>query len=124
MGAELRHGKTSQTRFHMYVMFKGIKSPLLTLALSLHPLYDSIGKGEAIVYDLCISFSMIPKLHDLATQELAIRAGGAKTGLLNASLVSAGFTGLSCIDFSPKSNTCVYNDLVIYLNLPLQLASR
>lgn len=28
-----------------------------------------------------------PQLHDLATHELALRIGGTKTGLLNASLV-------------------------------------
>jgi len=32
--------------------------------------------------------SILFQMHDLATQDLALRIGGSKTGLLNASLVS------------------------------------
>ncbi|KAI9570599.1 hypothetical protein HD554DRAFT_356719 [Boletus coccyginus] len=46
-----------------------------------------LGRHHKLVFILCI-LSMIPlvKLHDLSTRELAIRFGGTKTGLLNASM--------------------------------------
>lgn len=46
-----------------------------------------IGRHQGIIFTLCV-LSMIPlvKLHDLGTRELALRVGGAKTGLLNASM--------------------------------------
>ncbi|KAF8486151.1 Sodium/calcium exchanger protein-domain-containing protein [Russula ochroleuca] len=50
---------------------------------------DSLSeRSHTIVFTFCI-LSMIPlvKLHDLAIRELAIRLGGSKAGLLNASLV-------------------------------------
>ncbi|KAF8896340.1 hypothetical protein BD779DRAFT_577402 [Infundibulicybe gibba] len=44
-------------------------------------------KSHGVVFILCI-LSLIPlvKLHDLVTRDLAIRIGGSKTGLLNASM--------------------------------------
>ncbi|KAF8134910.1 hypothetical protein EV363DRAFT_844327 [Boletus edulis] len=46
-----------------------------------------LGRHHKLVFTFCI-LSMIPlvKLHDLSTRELAIRFGGTKTGLLNASM--------------------------------------
>ncbi|KAN0093168.1 Sodium/calcium exchanger domain containing protein [Tylopilus felleus] len=46
-----------------------------------------MGKHHKLVFISCI-ISMIPlaKLHDLCTRELAMRFGGSKTGLLNASM--------------------------------------
>ncbi|KAF8558141.1 hypothetical protein OG21DRAFT_1433827 [Imleria badia] len=46
-----------------------------------------MGRHHKMVFIFCI-LSMIPlvKLHDLCTRELAIRFGGSKTGLLNASM--------------------------------------
>ncbi|KAI6042503.1 hypothetical protein EDC04DRAFT_959647 [Pisolithus marmoratus] len=46
-----------------------------------------LGNHDKLVFIFCI-LSMIPlvKLHDLAMEELALRVGGAKTGLLNASM--------------------------------------
>ncbi|TFK50122.1 hypothetical protein OE88DRAFT_1736398 [Heliocybe sulcata] len=45
--------------------------------------------SSALIFIFCV-LSMIPlvKLHDLATRELAIRIGGSKTGLLNASMAN------------------------------------
>ncbi|KIM64319.1 hypothetical protein SCLCIDRAFT_643720 [Scleroderma citrinum Foug A] len=50
-------------------------------------LFSVMGRHHRLVFIFCI-LSMVPlvKLHDLATRELALRVGGAKTGLLNASL--------------------------------------
>ncbi|TFK75224.1 hypothetical protein BDN72DRAFT_885999 [Pluteus cervinus] len=48
----------------------------------------SVKPGErGFIFTFCI-LSMIPlvKLHDIATRDLAIRIGGSKTGLLNASM--------------------------------------
>ncbi|KIJ11960.1 hypothetical protein PAXINDRAFT_15144 [Paxillus involutus ATCC 200175] len=46
-----------------------------------------MGRHHKLVFVFCI-LSMIPlvKLHDLSTRELALRIGGTKTGLLNASM--------------------------------------
>ncbi|KAF9223649.1 hypothetical protein BS17DRAFT_781000 [Gyrodon lividus] len=46
-----------------------------------------MGRHHKLVFIFCI-LSMIPlvKLHDLSTRELALRIGGTKTGLLNASM--------------------------------------
>ncbi|KZT29874.1 hypothetical protein NEOLEDRAFT_1174860 [Neolentinus lepideus HHB14362 ss-1] len=43
--------------------------------------------SSALIFIFCV-LSMVPlvKLHDLATNELAIRIGGSRTGLLNASM--------------------------------------
>ncbi|KAH8099931.1 Sodium/calcium exchanger protein-domain-containing protein [Cristinia sonorae] len=44
-------------------------------------------ESHTLIFIFCV-LSMIPlvKLHDLATKDLAVRLGGSKTGLLNASL--------------------------------------
>ena len=41
-----------------------------------------------IIKDYLALTSILFQMHDLATQDLALRIGGSKTGLLNASLVS------------------------------------
>lgn len=52
----------------------------------------------------------LQKLHDLCTRELAMRFGGSKTGLLNASMVSRRYDILANANLFPlesKSNTYV-----------------
>ena len=47
-------------------------------------------------------------MHDLATNDLAVRLGGSKTGLLNASLVSNEcFSYLSCAETFLLSNRAI-----------------
>ncbi|KAI6125085.1 hypothetical protein EDD16DRAFT_1474674 [Pisolithus croceorrhizus] len=68
----------------------------LNLLLFLIPvsliLSSILGNHHGLVF-ICCTLSMIPlvKLHDLAIRELALRVGGARTGLLNASMVSPSF---------------------------------
>ncbi|KAI6107960.1 hypothetical protein F5141DRAFT_1215719 [Pisolithus sp. B1] len=63
----------------------------LNLLLFLIPvswvLSSILGNHHSLVFIFC-TLSMIPlvKLHDLAIRELALRVGGARTGLLNASM--------------------------------------
>jgi Ca2+:H+ antiporter len=80
---------------HAMRMWEGWKAIIccswLNVLLLLMPvswaLSSAMGSHEQLVFIFCI-LSMIPlvKLHDLATRELAIRFGGTKTGLLNASM--------------------------------------
>ncbi|KIK97756.1 hypothetical protein PAXRUDRAFT_759710 [Paxillus rubicundulus Ve08.2h10] len=61
---------------------------ILLLLIPVSWILSSImGRHHKLVFVFCI-LSMIPlvKLHDLSTRELALRIGGTKTGLLNASM--------------------------------------
>ncbi|KAG6373346.1 hypothetical protein JVT61DRAFT_6490 [Boletus reticuloceps] len=53
---------------------------------SLHSLNDPARKGMLFVTAV-VRIVHLQQLHDLSTRELAIRFGGTKTGLLNASMV-------------------------------------
>lgn len=70
------------------VVFLGSWLNILLLFLPASWIVESLSEGShTLVFTLCI-LSMIPlvKLHDRAIRELAIRLGGSKAGLLNASL--------------------------------------
>lgn len=59
------------------------------------------------------------QLHDLSTRELAVRIGGAKTGLINASMVRAilSLVESSYTNFSWQSNMYVLSTMRKPLNV-------
>ncbi|KAH9037868.1 Sodium/calcium exchanger protein-domain-containing protein [Lactarius pseudohatsudake] len=73
------------------VVFFGSWLNILLLFLPASWIVESLSEeSHSLVFALCV-LSMIPlvKLHDRAIRELAIRLGGSKAGLLNASLATA-----------------------------------
>ncbi|KAH9031068.1 Sodium/calcium exchanger protein-domain-containing protein [Lactarius hengduanensis] len=68
------------------VVFFGSWLNILLLFLPASWIVESLSEeSHSLVFALCV-LSMIPLLHDRAIRELAIRLGGSKAGLLNASL--------------------------------------
>ncbi|KAH8994882.1 Sodium/calcium exchanger protein-domain-containing protein [Lactarius akahatsu] len=69
------------------VVFFGSWLNILLLFLPASWIVESLSEeSHSLVFAFCV-LSMIPLLHDRAIRELAIRLGGSKAGLLNASLV-------------------------------------
>lgn len=54
-------------------------------------------------------------MHDLATQDLALRIGGSKTGLVNASLVSSSFyfEGMSNLNLACLQSNMYVNSILM-----------
>lgn len=79
--------------------------------------------GQGMYLRLCrkklLMSGLRRQLHDLSTRELAVRIGGAKTGLINASMVRAilSLVESSYTNFSWQSNMYVLSTMRKPLNV-------